>query len=158
MTWKYFTGLSRPTDANQWLWCSRTVKPLTMIYWLSWLSYSGLYRTRPFAGVIVTNPCSSWTDRVPFVLLFGIATSVALFHERLARSASRLLSGAQFDVENTSIVLERIFRKTVTGVQAPLRLGGNLITSLMARQSHHVQSVQSFTTALKVGSTIPLSI
>lgn len=99
---------------------------------------------------MITDSSSSWADRIPFVLLFGIATSVALFHERLSRSASRLLSGAQFDVENTNIVLERIFKKSVIGANAPLRLGATLVSSLMARQRNNVQSVQSFTTALKV--------
>ena len=100
---------------------------------------------------LTNSICSSWSNRIPFVLLFGIATSVALFHERLSRSASRLLSGVQFDVENTNLVLERIFQKTVTSANVPVRLGHKLVSSLMARQKDHVQSIQSFTAALKVG-------
>jgi origin recognition complex subunit 3 len=75
-------------------------------------------------------------DRIPFVLLFGIATSVELFHERLSRAASSCLFGAQFDVEQTSSLL--------------LRLGPLLVSTLMERQQDHVQSVQSFIAALKV--------
>jgi origin recognition complex subunit 3 len=90
-------------------------------------------------------------DRIPFLLLFGIATSLDLFHERLSRAASRFLDGVQFDVEQTSTVLERIFEKAVAGAKAPLRLGSVLVSCLMERQHDHVQSVQSFIAALKVG-------
>ncbi|KAL3423541.1 origin recognition complex subunit [Phlyctema vagabunda] len=91
----------------------------------------------------------SWSDRIPFVLLFGIATSVDLFHERLPRAATRCLSGAQFDVEQTSSVVERVFRKVIAGFEAPLQIGPSLISSLMERQYDHVQSVQAFISALK---------
>ena len=94
---------------------------------------------------------SSWMDRIPFVLLFGIATSIELFHERLSRAASRCLYGAQFDVEQTSLILERVFQKAIAGSKAPLRLGPVLVSSLMERQRDHVQSVQAFIAALKVG-------
>ncbi|KAK0118781.1 hypothetical protein ONS95_007663 [Cadophora gregata] len=91
----------------------------------------------------------SWKDRIPFVLLFGVATSVELFHERLSRTASRSLVGRQFDVEQTSSLLERIFEKAVSGGKAPLRLGSKLVAELIERQEDHVQSVQSFVVALK---------
>ncbi len=97
-----------------------------------------------------TNPSSSWMNRIPFVLLFGIATSIDLFHERLSRSASRCLYGKQFDIEQTSSILERVFEKAVAGVAAPLRLGSAFVSSLLERQTDHLQSVQSFTAALKV--------
>jgi origin recognition complex subunit 3 len=92
------------------------------------------------------------------VLLFGIATSLDLFHERLSRAASRFLDGLQFDVEQTSSVLERIFQRAVAGTEAPLRLGTVLVSSLMERQHDHVQSVQSFIAALKVSLQVVYSI
>ncbi|TVY17954.1 Origin recognition complex subunit 3 [Lachnellula arida] len=92
---------------------------------------------------------SSWMDRIPFTLLFGIATSVELFQERLPRAASRCLYGVRFDVEQTSSILERIFQSAVANSKASLRLGSELVASLMERQHDHVQSVQSFIVALK---------
>jgi origin recognition complex subunit 3 len=89
-------------------------------------------------------------DRIPFVLLFGVATSVDLFHERLSRAASRCLIGQQFDVEQTSSLVERIFLAAVANSKAPLRLGNGFIANLVERQHDHVQSVQSFIAALKV--------
>ncbi|TVY35860.1 Origin recognition complex subunit [Lachnellula subtilissima] len=92
---------------------------------------------------------SSWMDRIPFTLLFGIATSVELFQERLSRAASRCLYGFRFDVEQTSSILERIFQSAVANSKASLRLGSEIVASLMERQHDHVQSVQSFIVALK---------
>ena len=86
------------------------------------------------------------------MLLFGIATSVELFYERLSRSASRCLSGMQFDVEQTSSILENVFLKVVAGAKAPLRLGPGLVASLMERQNNHVQSIQAFISSLKVST------
>ncbi|KAB8302266.1 hypothetical protein EYC80_005707 [Monilinia laxa] len=92
---------------------------------------------------------SSWRDRVPFILLFGIATSVDLFQERLFRAAARCLHGSQFDVEQTSAILETIFLKVIASSDAPIRLGPGILSSLMERQNDHVQSVQAFIGALK---------
>ncbi|PBP27313.1 origin recognition complex subunit [Diplocarpon rosae] len=92
----------------------------------------------------------SWKDRIPFVLLFGIATSIDLFHERLPRAASRCLEGRQFNVEQINSLLERIFLKAVAGAEAALRLGAGLLSTLLDRQEDHVQSIQSFIAALKV--------
>ena len=97
------------------------------------------------------NPIySCWEDRIPFTLLFGIATSVDLFHERLSRAASRCLHGTQFDVEQTSSVLGSVFQRVVASSDVPLRLGPAFVSILMERQHDHVQSVQAFTSALKV--------
>lgn len=98
----------------------------------------------------IADNASSWKDRIPFVLLFGVATSVALFHERLPRAASRCLCGVDFNVENTDIILDRIFKKTVASATTPIKLGGLLIAELMERQKEHIQSVQAFTMSLKV--------
>ncbi len=91
------------------------------------------------------------------MLLFGIATSLDLFHERLPRAVSRFLDGIQFDVEQTSSLLERIFEKAVAGSGAKLRLGSTLVSSLIERQNDHVQSVQSFIAALKVSLRVIFS-
>lgn len=89
-------------------------------------------------------------DRIPFVLLFGIATSVELFRERLPRSASRSLYGTQVDVEQTNSIIERVFQTAVISSKAYLRLGPALVSMLVERQHHHTPSVQSFIAALKV--------
>lgn len=84
------------------------------------------------------------------MLLFGIATSVELFQERLTQSASRCIYGIQVDVELSSVIIEKIFQKAVASSRAPLRLGPTLLSTLIERQQDHVQSVQSFIAAIKV--------
>lgn len=91
----------------------------------------------------------SWLDRIPIAILFGVATSVELFQERLSRSAIICLQGAQFDVENTSTTLEKIFEAVIFDEEATLRFGPNFLGSLLERQQDHVQSLQAFIAALK---------
>ncbi|OBT93749.2 hypothetical protein VE01_08109 [Pseudogymnoascus verrucosus] len=91
----------------------------------------------------------SWVDRIPFVLLFGIATSIELFHERLPRSATLCLQGVQFDVEQTSKTLVTIFQKVIASPDIRLRLGGGFIAALLERQHDQVYSLQTFIAALK---------
>lgn len=92
----------------------------------------------------------SWQDRIPFAVLFGVATSVELFHERLPRSAIICLQGAQFDVENTSTTLQNICESVIFNVNGDtLWFGPNFLGSLLERQQDHVQSLQAFVAALK---------
>ena len=99
----------------------------------------------------------SWLDRIPFVLLFGIATSLDIFHEKLPRSAIQLMKGEQFDVERAEESLERIFYEINDpvdfGDQNVLRLGPSLSKLLLTRQREDIQSVQSFVSSLKVSSS-----
>ena len=83
-------------------------------------------------------------------MLFGIATSIELFHERLPRSATLCLQGVQFDVEQTSKTLIKIFRSVIADPDIRLRLGGSFVAALLERQRDHVQSLQTFIAALKV--------
>ena len=84
------------------------------------------------------------------MLLFGIATSVELFHERLPRAATMLMHGKRFEVEQTSAALARVFKFAVASPEAPLKLGPNLMQILVERQYDHLQSVQAFVASLKV--------
>ncbi|KAK5019715.1 Origin recognition complex subunit 3 [Cryomyces antarcticus] len=91
----------------------------------------------------------SWLDRIPFVLLFGIATSIENFRDKLPRSAIRCLEGAQFDVVRTDEVLEHVFQKTIGNDDIPIWLGPSLCGMLLDRQKDHIQSVQASVDALK---------
>ncbi|OMP87239.1 Origin recognition complex subunit 3 [Diplodia seriata] len=91
---------------------------------------------------------SSWQDRIPFVLLFGVATSVEGFQEKLPSAAIRCLQGRKFDVEQADEVLEQVFLKTIDG-GAPLWLGPDLSRQAFDRHKDHIQSVDMFVDALK---------
>lgn len=87
--------------------------------------------------------------RIPFTLLFGVATSVDLLQARLLKSACQLLYGAQFDVVQTNAILERVFKPAVAGSDVVLRLGPSLLQSLVDRQHDHVAGIHSFLSSLK---------
>ncbi|CAK7199608.1 Origin recognition complex subunit 3 [Sporothrix eucalyptigena] len=91
----------------------------------------------------------SWLDRIPFVLLFGVATSVDLFQARLPKQAAHRLSAAQFDVAPSSAVLDRLVRRAVVAADVPLRIGPSLLRSLAERQDEQVTGVSVFVNSLK---------
>ncbi|SCO79960.1 related to origin recognition complex subunit 3 [Fusarium oxysporum] len=77
---------------------------------------------------------NSWRPRIPFTLLFGIATSVELLQARLLKASCQQIYGAQFDVIQTSAILETVFKTAVATSDAPVVLGASLIRSLLDRQ------------------------
>ncbi|KZL86627.1 origin recognition complex subunit [Colletotrichum incanum] len=91
----------------------------------------------------------SWRSKIPFTLLFGIATSVELLQARLLKSACQHLYGAQFDVVQTGVILEQIFKPAIAGTDAALALGQTLLQSLVDRQQDQVASIQSFVASIK---------
>ncbi|ODA81974.1 hypothetical protein RJ55_00479 [Drechmeria coniospora] len=91
----------------------------------------------------------SWRPRIPFTLLFGIATSVELLQARLLKSACRLLYGGQFDCVQTGTILETVFRGAVAACDVPLRLGAPLLRSMLDRQHDHIAGIQAFISSLK---------
>ena len=58
----------------------------------------------------VTDENSAWRDRIPFVLLFQVATSSDLFEARLPTSAVRLLEGRVFTTEYSHDAFDEIFK------------------------------------------------
>jgi origin recognition complex subunit 3 len=92
---------------------------------------------------------SSWLDRLPFVLLFGIATSAESFEDRLSGKSLRYLEGQKFDVTQSDEIIEKMFRVTVASSGTPLRIGPNLCRRMLDRQKDHVQNVQDFSDGLK---------
>lgn len=97
----------------------------------------------------VSDLCSSWLDRLPFILLFGIATSAENFEDRLAGKTSGFLEGQKFDVTQSDEIIERLFGATVASTDARLRIGPNLSRRMLDRQKDHVQNVQDFVDGLK---------
>ncbi|CAM1507191.1 Fc.00g068320.m01.CDS01 [Cosmosporella sp. VM-42] len=92
---------------------------------------------------------NSWRPRIPFTLLFGIATSVELLQARLLKSACQLIYGAQFDVIQTAVILETVFKYAVAAADVPARLGPSLLRSMLDRQHDQVSGVQTFIMSLK---------
>jgi origin recognition complex subunit 3 len=95
---------------------------------------------------------SSWQDRIPVVLLFGIATSIEIFQDRLPRAALLAIEATQFDVVQSDELLERMFNATITADEdeALIRIGPSLASTILQRQRQNIQSPQDFINALQV--------
>src|ERR1700749_3528540 len=100
---------------------------------------------------IQSNTSSSWSDRIPFVLLFGVATSVDVFQERLPQSTLRCMQGQSFNAVQSQELLERIFCSTIVGSSIPSRIGPNLARAILKRPKEHIQSPNEFIDAFQVG-------
>ncbi|KAK2759090.1 hypothetical protein FQN54_003189 [Arachnomyces sp. PD_36] len=92
----------------------------------------------------------SWLDRVPFMLLFGIATSADLFEKRLSRSTVGQLQGRRFEVQDSEDSIDLIFQMTQKGPHRPtLWLGHTLSNALLEKSKDYFQSPESFGRGVK---------
>jgi origin recognition complex subunit 3 len=92
---------------------------------------------------------NSWLDRLPFILLFGIATSAESVEDRLSGKTLRYLEGRKFDVTQSDEIIEKLFSATIASADLPLRIGPNIARRIMDRQKDHVQNTQDFSDGLK---------
>ncbi len=90
-------------------------------------------------------------DRIPFVLLFSIATSIELFEERLSQSTIKILHGTRFDLAQVDI---DVLFKAITALDQPrsILLGPGLSSTILQPHEDFVQSSSDFIRALKVWS------
>lgn len=94
---------------------------------------------------------SLWKDRIPFVLLFEIASSMDMFQEKLPRTTVRCIQGKAFETADASDTLELLFQTlTSPDRQFPLCFGPNLCGMFFDRQREYQQSAAAFMQGLKV--------
>ena len=98
----------------------------------------------------VADVKSSWNDRIPFVLLFGVATSVELFQEKLPREIIRSLDGSAFDVQQVDV--DDVFR-AFQSEEMTLWIGPGLSRIMLQRQKDCIHSHSTFVNSLKVTMT-----
>ncbi|KAH6638314.1 origin recognition complex subunit [Boeremia exigua] len=91
----------------------------------------------------------SWLDRIPFVLLFGIATSADSFEDRISGKSLRYLEGERFDVTQSDDIIEKLFSATVASLDNRLFIGPQICRRMLDRQKDYVQNVQDFCDGLK---------
>ena len=101
--------------------------------------------------VKVADMKSSWSDRISFVLLFGIATSVELFQEKLSKETIRQLDGSTFDVQQVDV--EDVF-KAFQSEQPALWVGPGLSRLILQRQKDYIPSQSTFMNSLKVRTVV----
>ncbi|KAF2164497.1 hypothetical protein M409DRAFT_25374 [Zasmidium cellare ATCC 36951] len=91
---------------------------------------------------------SYWQDRIPFVLLFNIATSVEFLQQRLSKTAIKHLDGRVFDAAVSADEVEQVF-DSLTTPEASLWIGSNLATMILDRQSDYIQGIESLVQAAR---------
>ncbi|KAK2873454.1 hypothetical protein FQN49_002361 [Arthroderma sp. PD_2] len=91
----------------------------------------------------------SWLDRIPFVFLFGIATSVTYLESRLPRSTVKLLQGRLFDFHDFGDSVDRIFIALQNQDDGGLWVGHGVSQVLMNKSGDCFQSPERFGSFLK---------
>ena len=92
---------------------------------------------------------SAWRDRIPFTLLFGVATSIENLQAKLTRKAIRCIEGRRFDVVQAENALEQAFG-VLRDEYNRLWLGAGLSFALLSRQRDHIQSLQALIDSVQV--------
>ncbi|KIX01773.1 uncharacterized protein Z518_09500 [Rhinocladiella mackenziei CBS 650.93] len=95
---------------------------------------------------------SSWSDRIPFILLFGISTMVELFESRLSRSTVALLDAEVFEPRQPQKRVDplyEIYHAIQHDDDAELFLGPSALNVLAELAQDQSTTVESFTRAIK---------
>ncbi|KAI9934423.1 hypothetical protein ASPWEDRAFT_117815 [Aspergillus wentii DTO 134E9] len=92
---------------------------------------------------------SSWLDRIPFTLLFGISTSVELFEGRLPRSSVALLRGKYFEIHEASNCVDRIYERLQAECNGRFWLGRNITGILFEKSNDYFQTPEAFSRTVK---------
>lgn len=94
--------------------------------------------------------CSSWLDRIPFTLLFGISTSVELFEGRLPRSSVALLRGKYFELHEASNCVDHIYERIQAESDSEVWLGRNITNVLFEKSGDNFSTPEAFSRTVKV--------
>lgn len=98
-------------------------------------------------NLLLTHVISSWNDRIPFVLLFSIATSIELFQSKLPRETVRRLSGSSFHVKQIDV--QQIFQ-IIHHEESALFFGSGLSSQILEQNRDFIQSFSAFAGTLRV--------
>ena len=89
-----------------------------------------------------------WHDRIPFVLLLSIGTSLDFLQQRISRDVVKCLAGRMFDVAPAAEEIERVF-DVVTGLEVSIWMGPSLMSGLLERQSDYIQGIDGLVHAVQ---------
>ncbi|KTF88981.1 hypothetical protein cypCar_00029116 [Cyprinus carpio] len=93
--------------------------------------------------------CSRYTQELPFVFIFGIATSPSAIQHRLPHSVSSLLCIEVFHSLSCTQHLASVFDKLILNSQFPFKLSSRVIQVLVGIFLYHDFSVQNFVKGLQ---------
>ncbi|KAL6715870.1 Origin recognition complex subunit 3 [Lecanora helva] len=89
---------------------------------------------------------SSWNDRIPFVLLFSLGTSIEFFQSKLPRDTIRRLAGEEFHLRRIDV--NEIFQSLHHG-DSCLYFGPTLSSLILQHHRDFIQSPMAFGQAIK---------
>ncbi|PGH18495.1 hypothetical protein AJ80_04465 [Polytolypa hystricis UAMH7299] len=92
---------------------------------------------------------NSFLDRIPFVLLVGISTSVGIFEGKLPRSVANTLQGRRFGLHDSGQCVDRVFASLQTRVDGKLWLGHNVSRILLEKSKDYFHSPETFGNSMK---------
>ncbi|KAL1960792.1 hypothetical protein VTO42DRAFT_6622 [Malbranchea cinnamomea] len=93
----------------------------------------------------------SWLDRIQFILLFGVVTSVELFESRIPRSTVNLLQGQCFEVRDSDCFFDRVYIKLQRHDEGVLWLGHSVSRLISQLSKNHFQSPDRLSACIKYG-------
>ena len=94
---------------------------------------------------------TSWQDRIPLVLLFHVATSLAFLQQRLPGRVVRCLGlRRQFDAAQVGDEVEQVFAAITRPRDTRLWLGPNVAGMLLQRQRDYAQSIEALVEGVRL--------
>jgi hypothetical protein len=98
----------------------------------------------------ITFFCSEYQSEVPFLLIFGIATTVEAIHRSLPHSTTSKLAIESFASAPSIRLLAKFVESLVMDEDLLFKLGGEVLKTLLETFSFHDLSVRHFLMAFKV--------
>ncbi|KAJ8098000.1 origin recognition complex subunit 3 N-terminus-domain-containing protein [Lipomyces tetrasporus] len=90
-----------------------------------------------------------YRNRLPFVLLLGIATTLPIFNTKIPKRTMRMIDFEVLDVLRTDDGLTRLLDEIVLSSSTQLLLGPSLFRSLLKRYNNHTKNLETFTLAFQ---------
>ena len=97
----------------------------------------------------LVNAISSWTDRIPIVLLFGVATTLELFESRLPRAVFQHLDAEVFDVSPSEDGVYKLYQCVQDDETARLWLGPAISSLLLERSKDQDDTTENFVRSIR---------
>ncbi|KAF9583501.1 Origin recognition complex subunit 3 [Lunasporangiospora selenospora] len=94
--------------------------------------------------------CSNYQDRIPFVFLMGLATSIDALHQGLPKSVMCMLQTRKFQMQQSSECLTTIIEDLFIQANVGLMVGPLPLKQLIDQFMHYNFSVGGFVANLKV--------
>ncbi|KAF9390798.1 Origin recognition complex subunit 3 [Mortierella sp. AD011] len=94
--------------------------------------------------------CSNYLDRIPFVFLMGLATSIDALHQSLPKSVLSLLQTRKFQMQQSSECLTAVIEDLFIHAKVGLMVGPLPLKQLIDQFMHYNFSIGGFVANLKV--------